>query len=100
MAAYVFCRMPGNYPGNYNDDIFGDAYSDMSDEEIKHGYELYDAIISSLLPNWIAWCGDELLAETGDDRIDEDFDINEILSSAWEILMSEDQESLAKKYLD
>lgn len=96
MAAYVFCRMPGNY----NDDIFGDAYSDMSDEEIKLGGELYDAIISSLLPNWISWCGDELLAEAGDDRIDEDFDINEILSSAWEILVSEDQESLTKKYLD
>lgn len=96
MAAYVFCRMPGNY----NDDIFGDAYSDMSNDEIKHGYELYDAIISSLLPNWLSWCGDELLAEIGDDRIDEDFDINEILSSAWEILVSEDQESLAKKYLD
>ena len=96
MAAYVFCRMPGNY----NDDIFGDAYSDMSDEEIKHGYELYDAIISSLLPNWIAWCGDELLAETGDDRIDEDFDINEILRTAYEILVSDDFEALAKKYLD
>ena len=96
MAAYVFCRMPGNY----NDCIFGDAYSDMSDKEIKLGGELYDAIISSLLPDWLAWCGDELLAETGDDRIDEDFDINEILSSAYEILVSEDQESLAQKYLD
>lgn len=96
MAAYVFCKMPGNY----NDGIFGDAYSDMSDEEIKLGYELYDAIISSLLPNWISWCGDELLAETGDDRIDEDFDINEIISSAYEILVSDDFESLAKKYLD
>ena len=96
MAAYVFCKMPGNY----NDDIFGDAYSDMSDEEIKHGYELYDAIISSLLPNWLSWCGDELLAESGDVDIDEDFDINEILRTAYEILVSEDQESLAKKYLD
>lgn len=96
MAAYVFCRMPGNY----NEGIIGSAYSDMSDEEIKLCGELYDAIISSLLPNWLSWCGDELLAESGDEDIDEDFDINEILSSAWEILCSDDFESLAEKYLD
>lgn len=96
MAAYVFCRMPGNY----NDGIFGDAYSDMSETERDLYLELYDAIISSLLPDWLSWCGDELLAETGDDRIDEDFDINEILRTAYEILVSEDQESLTKKYLD
>lgn len=96
MAAYVFCRMPGNY----NDDIFGSAYDDMTQSERELYLQLYDAIIDSLIPDWLAWCGDELLAETGDDRIDEDFDINEILSSAYEILVSEDQESLAKKYLD
>ena len=95
MAAYVFCRMPGNY----NDGLFGDAYSDMSSEEIELGYKLYDAIIDSLLPDWLSWCGDELLAEKGDEDIDEDFDINEILSSAWEILCSDDFESLAEKYL-
>ena len=96
MAAYVFCRMPGNY----NDDIFGSAYDDMTQSERELYLQLYDAIIDSLIPNWLSWCGDELLAETGDDRIDEDFDINEILSSAWEILVSDDFESLAKKYLD
>ena len=96
MAAYVFCRMPGNY----NDDIFGSAYDDMTQSERELDLQLYDAIIDSLIPNWLAWSGDELLAETGDDRIDEDFDINEILSSAYEILVSEDQESLVQKYLD
>ena len=87
-------------PGNYNDDIFGSAYDDMTQSERELYLQLYDAIIDSLIPNWLSWCGDELLAETGDDRIDEDFDINEILSSAWEILVSDDFESLAKKYLD
>lgn len=96
MAAYVFCRMPGNY----NDDIFGSAYDDMTESERELYLQLYDAIIDSLIPDWLAWCGDELLAETGDDRIDEDFDINEIISSAYEILVSDDFESLAKKYLD
>ena len=96
MAAYVFCRMPGNY----NDDIFGVCYDDLTESERELYYKLYDAIIDSLIPDWLAWCGDELLAETGDDRIDEDFDINEILRTAYEILVSEDQESLAKKYLD
>lgn len=96
MAAYVFCKMPGNY----NDGIFGSAYDDMTQSERELDLQLYDAIIDSLIPNWLAWCGDELLAETGDDRIDEDFDINEILRTAYEILVSEDQESLAKKYLD
>ena len=96
MAAYVFRRMPGNY----NDDIFGSAYDDMTQSERELYLQLYDAIIDSLIPDWLAWCGDELLAETGDDRIDEDFDINEILRTAYEILVSDDFESLAKKYLD
>ena len=60
MAAYVFSKINIDYAG-----LYADAYSDMSDCDIKLLPKVYDSIVSSLLPDWLSWCGDELLAEKG-----------------------------------
>jgi hypothetical protein len=101
MTPRVFARIPTCY----NADIFGDAYSDMTDEEIDLDIKLYDAIITSLLPDWLRWCGDELYADFDTDNrewapeVDEDFDINDILAEACQILWSRDADKLAAIYL-
>lgn len=101
MTSRLFLTMPTGY----NTDIFGDAYSDMTPEEIDLALKIYDAIISSLLPEWLSWCGDELYAawnsDTGEwaEEVDEDFDINELLADACETLWSDDLDRIAAKYL-
>lgn len=92
-------------PTGYNADIFGVAYSDMTEEEINLDLKLYDAIIAALLPEWLRWCGDELYADWDTESrqwasdVDEDFDINDILAEACQILWNHDQSELVKKYL-
>ena len=85
---------------DYNADIFGDAYSDMTDDEINLDLELYDAIIESLLPEWASRCGDEIIVteDAPEDEVDE-FDINAILADACQILWSAEPSYLAAKYL-
>ena len=101
MTSRLFLTMPTGY----NTDIFGNAYSDMTPEEIDLNIRLYDAIISSLLPDWLRWCGDELYADFDTDNrewspeVDEDFDINDVLAEACQILWSRDADELAAKYL-
>jgi hypothetical protein len=101
MTPRVFTRIPTGY----NDDIFGCAFSDMTEEEIDLEFRLYDAIISSLLPDWLRWCGDELYADFDTDNrewapeVDEDFDINDVLAEAYQILCSRDADKLAAIYL-
>ena len=93
MAAYVFSKINIDYAG-----LYADAYSDMSDCDIKLLPKVYDSIVSSLLPDWLSWCGDELLAEKGDPEIDEDFDVQEVLDKAWEIFCSDDLATLSSRY--
>lgn len=93
MAAYVFSKINIDYSG-----LYGDAYSDMSDFEIKLLPKVYDSIVSSLFPDWLSWCGDELLAEKDDPAIDEDFDVQDVLNRAWETLCADDLNSLAVRY--
>ena len=93
MAAYAFSQINIDYAG-----LYADAYSDMSDCDIKLLPKVYDSIVSSLLPDWLSWCGDELLAEKGDPSIDEDFDVQDVLNRAWETLCNADLNSLAALY--
>lgn len=92
------------YP-DYNANIFGDGYSDMTEEEIELSLELYDAIISSLLPEWLSWSGEEFFADWDcekrdwSDDVDTDFDINNILADACQILWGDELDVLAAKYL-
>lgn len=95
MAAYVFSKINIDYAG-----LYGDAYSDMTDEEIELVPGVFDAIVSSILPAWLGWCGNELLAEKGDPEIDEDFDVQEVLDKAFEIFCSDDLSTLASRYGD
>lgn len=93
MAAYVFSKINIDYAG-----LYGDAYSDMTDKEIDLLPKVLDSIVSSLLPDWLSWCGDELLAEKDDPSIDEDFDVQDVLNRAWETLCNDDLNSLASLY--
>ena len=93
MAAYVFSKINIDYAG-----LYGDAYSDMTDKEIELLPKVYDSIVSSLLPDWLSWCGDELLAEKDDPAIDENFDVQDVLNRAWETLCNDDLNSLAALY--
>lgn len=93
MAAYVFSKINIDYAG-----LYGDAYSDMTDEEIELVPGVFDAIVSSLLPDWLIWCGDDLLAEKDDPAIDENFDVQDVLNRAWETLCNDDLNSLAALY--
>ena len=101
MTSRVFARIPTGY----NADIFGESYSDMTEEEIDLSIKLYDAIISSLIPDWLRWCGDELYADFDTNNrewapeVDEDFDINDVLAEACQILWSDDLVRIAAKYL-
>lgn len=98
-------RLFAKIPTGYNADIFGQDYSDMSAEEAAATLEVYDAIISSLLPDWLRRCGDELFADFDtDDRecgpeVVEDFDINDVLADAREILWSHGLDVLVAQYL-
>lgn len=89
-----------NLSPDYNADIFGDAYSDMTEAEINLSLELYDKIIASLLPEWAYWCGDEIIpAEDAPEDEVEDFDIITILADACQILWGDELDVLAAKYL-
>lgn len=90
MAAYVFTKINIDYAG-----LYGDAYSDMTDDEIELLPRVYDSIVSNLLPDWLSWCGDELLAEKDDPAIDENFDVQDVLNRAYQMLCSDDINSLA-----
>lgn len=87
------------YPG-YNEDIFGPEFTSMTDEEIALTYKVYDAIIASLLPEWASWCGDKIIcADNAPADEVEEFDINDILADACEILWSRELDVLAAQYL-
>ena len=78
MAARVFCRIPLDYLEGFG--------------EYEPDQEGLDHEIGNLLPDCLAWCGDELLVELDDDgdipaELD-GFDINEVIDKAYERLFA------------
>lgn len=92
MASFVFRRFYIDYTALH------DSYTNMTKEEIARIPLVYDAIIRSILPYWLSWRGDDLLAECGNPDIDEAYDINEFLNGAYVIYRSGTLQELAERY--